>query len=103
MSNVEISLNQNATYVTVAMENFGTKDEAGTEMIDPEPGIPFRSSTLQNICKNTDYLGNVFWRWPSSGPGLDNLSEGACPNCLQISKESYCMPMRMLKSKIRSL
>jgi len=81
MGNVGIRLNQNATHVTLAKENFGTKDEAETEMIDPESRITFRSAALQNLCTNTDYLENVFWRWPSSGPGLNNLSEGASPNC----------------------
>jgi len=75
---------------------------AGTKVIDPEPRTPFRSATLQNIFKSTNCLENVFWRLPSSGSGLDKLSEGACPNCIQISKKSYCMPMRILNSKIRS-
>jgi len=34
--------------------------------------------------------------------GLANLYRGACPNCLQISKKSFCVPMGNLKSKIGS-
>jgi hypothetical protein len=75
---------------------------AATEMIDPEPRTPLHNATLQNICTNKKCLKDVFWKWPSSGPGLDKLSEGAYLNCLKISKKSYRMPVRILKSKIRS-
>ena len=34
--------------------------------------------------------------------GLANPYEGACPNCLQISKKSFCVPMGNLKSKLVS-
>jgi hypothetical protein len=33
-------------------------------------------------------------------PGLASLLEGACPNCLQISKKFFPVPMRILKDKI---
>ena len=38
----------------------------------------------------------------SSNSELENLFKGACPNCLQISKKYFPVPLGILKSKIRS-
>jgi hypothetical protein len=32
--------------------------------------------------------------------GLANLSEGACPICIQISKKQNCVPLEIMNSKI---
>jgi len=37
---------------------------------------------------------------PLASSGLANFLEGACPNFLQISKKTLCVPIRILKNKI---
>ena len=39
---------------------------------------------------------------PDPSPGLAKRFEGGCSHFLQISKKSFCVPMGILKSKIRS-
>jgi len=39
--------------------------------------------------------------WPAAG--LANIYEGACLNCLKLSKKSFRVPMEILKSHLQLL
>ena len=49
------------------------------------------------ISLNYNKTGNLI----SLIPELANVSEGACPNCLQISKKCFRVPVEILKRNIR--